>query len=574
MMHAARRARPRRRAPVPGLPVAALLAVLLISACGSGEETTATPGPGEGSAATDVWSDPRLTPLLASCARDDFYDRNVADPLPILMGKLESGQLDPLRRAKEELAAMGEEAVPALRRMIDRTFADPHGFAVLQNALDVVQQSRAAGTRELLLRALDHPSSAVRQRAIQGLRAERARPEDFDRLLLHVEVEDPEQRHVVALALHAADPARAELLYLDWMERGRYPALWPFVVLELPGSDEPATQRRCAELQGQVDLTLRPFLAACAARGGDGEARTWLATQLADPDPTRLPVRGGCIRACGAAGLERMCLETLAGDPDANLRAQAVEVVAQLWPEDGAGEPDPLVRDVLRGALDDVALPVRVSSFGALVRRGDPVAVDRALGKLLESPRQVNEAMIALLPRLETDPELAQRVHATLMERHALEAELPLERRLATLKSLGQIPSAEAARFLRETGLEHAGVVVEGLRAHEWTCLQAANTGEPGRAWLAEQLAEEEDPLRRLDLLWATSAARSDATRVRLLGLLEDPALAPHEVLYVAERLARLGPAAEVAGRIKRAANRIEEPRVRRGLQCLLWTWY
>ena len=50
--------------------------------------------------------------------------------------------------------------------------------------------------------------------------------------------------------------------------------------------------------------------------------------------------------------------------------------------------------------------------------------------------------------------------------------------------------------------------------------------------------------------------------------------LEPLERLYIASNLANLGPAQDVAPRLKRAALRATDPDERRGLQCLLWYWY
>jgi hypothetical protein len=59
-----------------------------------------------------------------------------------------------------------------------------------------------------------------------------------------------------------------------------------------------------------------------------------------------------------------------------------------------------------------------------------------------------------------------------------------------------------------------------------------------------------------------------------VLELIERDQLAPYELLYAAERLVRIGPAAVVAPALKRATLRTDQDDVRRALQCLLWSSY
>src|SRR4029453_5608075 len=142
--------------------------------------------------------------------------------------------------------------------------------------LDVLKLTSAPEAHPLLLRCLEHPGDSVRLAAIQALRLGHARPEDFDVLLRQLELEIPEQRHQVALALHAADPARAEDLYLEWIRTGANPGLVRFVAPLLPASERPETQRAAAELYAGAEGGVRASLAAAAARGGDAGALAFL----------------------------------------------------------------------------------------------------------------------------------------------------------------------------------------------------------------------------------------------------------------------------------------------------------
>ena len=91
---------------------------------------------------------------------------------------------------------------------------------------------------------------------------------------------------------------------------------------------------------------------------------------------------------------------------------------------------------------------------------------------------------------------------------------------------------------------------------------------------LAERLAAESDPVRRVSLTFAVAGVRDELARSVLRERLELDELEPLERLYIASNLANLGPAQDVAPRLKRAALRATDPDERRGLQCLLWYWY
>ena len=79
--------------------------------------------------------------------------------------------------------------------------------------------------------------------------------------------------------------------------------------------------------------------------------------------------------------------------------------------------------------------------------------------------------------------------------------------------------------------------------------------------------------LRRIDLIWAASSQRTDASRTFLIDFLEsDPD--PYEMLFAGDRLAQMGPAATVAPILKRVALRIEHGRIRAAFDSLLWRWY
>jgi hypothetical protein len=537
-----------------------VLAAALVAACD--EETPVSAG-------YDQRSDPRVAPLFQRCVNAGYYDRSVADPIPILVEKLERSAREPLTRAKEELAAAGAAAIPELRRLVQRHFTEPHGAPYLANALDVLKLNPAEEAHDVLVQCLQHPSDAIRLSAIQALQLTHARPEDFELLKAHLDIEKPEQRHQVAIALHSADAARAEALYLDWIEKGERSGMHRFVLPLLARSTLPATARRAGELYRSAEPTAAAYLAAPAARAGDADARAFLEEQLARrEDEVDRQLRISAVSALIEAEMRELLIDVLTTDPDGNLRTLAVGALASA---EDLGEK---ARAALSYGLDDLKPAVRAACLNELVARGDAAAIDRALSLLQGTPGALQDGMAALVRRMPEDPATAERVYDALRTRDDLESFLELRERTATLKSIGQVPTARAAEHLRELGLEHAEEQIERLPAHEWLMIQAANTGPEGRAWLREELAAERHPRRRLDLLWAGTGARTDAVRGALHALVEDASLSPEERIFACERLLTLGPAGEVAGRLKRLAPRLADEGAQVALQCLLWTWY
>ncbi|MDA0947398.1 MAG: hypothetical protein O2799_02710, partial [Planctomycetota bacterium] len=151
--------------------------------------------------------------------------------------------------------------------------------------------------------------------------------------------------------------------------------------------------------------------------------------------------------------------------------------------------------------------------------------------------------------------------------------------RIALMQSLSHIPTAEAADLLWAQISEFQGEV-KGVTPHRFVCGLSWNTGEPGRQRLRSRLGEELDPLRRLDLIEWIWQDRSEASREVLMEALLQPregldaGARPLEVLYLADRLAVMGPAEVVAPRIEWAYKESTDPVARPALQCMLWQWF
>ena len=547
---------------VPGL-AAALLVSSSLGSCSCGGEPKEAPG----AAPVDLRTDRRLVELLAPCANNAFYDRDLSDPVPVLVEKLERGRPDPMKRAKQELGDQGEAAFPALAHFFQRSYADQMRSPYLENAVDALAFNATDVSHELLLEASLHPQESVRSKALDGLRRH-ARAEDFERLAPRLLTETVELRRQIVSTLWTMDPARMEELVLGWLDTGERRELLGQALPPLAESKRETTAARCAALFGRFEPVLAAPLVACAANAGDANALAYLRAELRHESPDR---RLSAVTAAARAGLADELEHSLLEDPMEQARVLSIAGVDSR-PE--LGEPQ---RTWLHAALNDPSPVVQAEVLRVLCAHDDPEAISQALFQLDAEAGLLQSALLALREPMRRDETLARTALDRLFQRHGLEEDRPVQQRTATLKAIAQVPLRDAAVFLRRTGQAAAGETIESLRAHEWLMIQASNTGLEGRRFLSEEIAAEPDPRQRIDLMDAVGSERDELARTVLLALVDDRRLQPLERLFAASALIRIGPSWEVAPRLKRVAFAMvetEELEARNALQCLLWTWY
>lgn len=538
---------------------------LLVVACGGGgEEEPAPPPVDEGER---YRRDDRVAVLLQSCGVANPYDVATADMLPRLIEKLEKGHVDPLKRSKEELGGFGARLAPPLTRFVSRHYGVAFESGCVENALDAAGMNPSPEMRPIILNCLRHPQEVVRTSALRALMLRHARPEDFDELRARFEGgETLSLRKLLVGAMHAADPGRAEDLFLSWIEEEGFGGEF----LELAGaklltSTRPETAAGCARLFERLGEPVKISIAACAARGGDEAALRYLDEVLAGDSPEGRLVAAHCL---GRARLTERLTVLLRGDPDERVRAIAVAGIGEAAAEDDAW------RAYLVPAMDDVAPSVSLQAVKLLAGLGDEDAIARAVRQLEGNATAMQIALQSLREPMLDDPVLAGRAWEILLARAREEEHQPLEVRTTVLKAMGFVPLGEPAEYLHRLGRENPDVRLEGLPAHRWLMIQASNTGDVGRERLYELLAAEDDPFRRLDMINAIGSSRDSATRERLQAITEGEAHSPYEMLVAAGLLVRIGPSTEVAGRLQRVYYAVKNKEVRGALQCLLWEWY
>lgn len=506
--------------------------------------------------------DDRLGHLVGGCVRSEPFLADTSDLVPVLVQKLSSGQLDPLRQAKEELVAAGPAILPELRRAFDAVFAQPMAAGRLQNMLVVAGLMESDEGRDLLLRGLEHPEESVRAAAVRQL-ARHARPEDYARLVPLLQYARAGTVEDLIQTLVVADRAQFARDAIPWIQEPLAQPLLEKVIGHLDSVVDPQWEAAARAHWKGAAGEVRLHLAAVAARAGDEEARAELMQALVDPANE---VRSLVGRAVDAAGIGEEALEILRLDPDPGVRAWAIGRIA-------ASPPTARTHDQLRAALDDASLLVYEAAFATLIARGDLLARDRALEFLGGPKESVEVAMRSMRPRLAFDEALARTVYERLRELLEGTGGPRMTDERALERAMGIVPLREAAQFLVERG-RLATEPISGLAPHRFYAQIAGNAGPAGREWLRSQWDVESDPARRMDLTMAGVFEATPAARDFLLRVLDAERSTPAEKLQAADLLAKMGPASVVAGPIKRAALRISDPVVRPAFNCLLWTWY
>jgi hypothetical protein len=543
------------------------LACALAGGCGDGGSGNAAhsyePLQSDGRSEPPLAADDRIAWLLAPCARPEPFLGDTSDPVAILVEKMGDGKLDPMRLAKTELSAMGEVALPEIRRFAEAQLSAPDGAPRLLNALTVIGAMKTDAGREILLAALGHPQDTVRIEAIRGLSVH-ARPEDYDRLKSIIPISTPSTQNEIGGALIRADRRRAEDDFVAWLAGTReHPAVWIGAPGKFCDTERPEILEKFKELAPRLEGESRYYLEAALAKHGDEEALSRLRAALADPNPDR---RSAVTRAFERLGMIDEIAPLLWNDRNETLRGL---VAAAIVGAPRSAETDAWLR---KGSLDR-ARSVQLACLRALANRGDVEAFEQAMVWLEQSRADLEFGVHVLKEAWRRHPHFAQRSFA-LLEGLRTGTIHPVRVEPETLdRAIAQIPLLEATRALYERGLTTSGSV-DSLPAHRWYVMQAGNTCPEGRALLRKLWEEEEDPRWRVDLVGASSYDKDEPSRTFLMQILDNERTTPLEILHAANLLAHHGPTEVVAPHLKRVALRVTDPDVRRGLNCLLNEWY
>jgi HEAT repeat protein len=531
----------------------ALAACLALAAC-----EKAAPAPAQ-------VLDERLELLFDPAQANGYYDVELADIDAVLIQTLQTGQHDALRRAKMELAGDGERGIEALRRLVERYRSDPGGVDYLRNAVDALALSPLPSAARVLWTLIDHPSESLRVQVMRGLLTH-PQPESFDPVLGFLAGASDAYQGEACGALGVLDLHRAQELWLGWVELDANPHLRQRTLSALSDLRDPDQIERVQKLleRDDLDRMTRLALSAPAARAGDAAALAYLREKRESSNMTE---RDLAVRALVAADRIDELSWTLSNDVRPSIRILVVRAAADRGNE-------PVARALLEQAANDSDPEVSRMALEALAQTGAPAAIDRAL-LMLDSKliAEVGQAVEILAGPMQRDPELARRVWSSLRPRLEFQGQRTPFERSVLIKVLGVIPlpdvTAELHRLADSTGGEF-----EFVRARRFVLMQSVNAGPQAQDALLAMWKGAEDATLRLDALEALSAPGDGHARELLLQVLDDPRTTDTELVFVADRLVRIGPAREVAWQLKRAALRVSDERARRAFQGVLWRWY
>jgi hypothetical protein len=507
--------------------------------------------------------DDRLRVALAPCAFGQEYNQDTTDMAEVLAQCLYNAQKEPLHAAKAELAAMGARAVPALRRLAGDVSQNRFEHGVLENILGVCTLMEGGEGADILRQSLTHPQETVRMASIEGLRRH-GDASDYESIVQLIPLtSQSSMRGEIVRALGGIDVERLAADFATWMETGIDRDIWRYAAPIACATTNADTIARLKALGETAAPNMQPFLFVAAARNGDEAALEGVRKWLEDPNPS---MRQVTLKALQSGGLASEANSVLQRDLDVGLRLSAAEVLA-------AGERTDETHAWLTAGLSDADMDVRRACMAALVQRSDARAISEALALLKGTQAERRSGIAALIHGWDKQPGLADRTF-DLVTKMLVESEGRTDNdRLNLLQVLGQIPGRRTAEALLKLARTQEGKI-HHWSAHRWLVFRIANAGPEAQAYLMEQLAEEDDLTRRIDLLWVIAMFPTDGTRELFKGILSDPETAPLELVYSAQCLVEGGPAEEVAPFLKRITFGTKIGWVRRALTCLLWIWY
>lgn len=537
------------------------------------------------SAAEQYEADGRIAPLLVGCPFGAPFEADTSNLPEVLASKLDTGLLEPKRRATAVLASLGDEAAEPLRRLFQSATRDQWREGVARNVLAVCALAEDDWGVPIALEALRSPKESQRGDAVLVL-LKHPSPELFDPLaasLAGFRLEVHLTRVLSAMAacdvnrLAAAMPewvARAERVG-DYIESTVIDAAAPLVGT-VDDPEVAAMLLRLAEENDALLLRHQAYLLAPAARAGLGDARQRLMDLLAHEQ--RMP-RHHASEALLRAGLVDDTYVLAATAEDAGERSQTLERILDFDAETGAERSPEQRADVLQWAqlaLRDEEAKVRETALKGLLARRDEQG--RAFLMALLKGTVVERGLGMRAMRGQLDGWTAASDQARNLVASVYEAELAGARRgdvlTSTLQAMGAIPGRESGLFLLQAGDLVGENPIRGVSGFRWCVGQAFNAGRASQEVLRDRLLVEQDPMKRLDLIsfiWQDFEVESVQA---LVDVLDDASRSPYERLYAADRAVRMGHA-EVLLPVMKRVYRSESDRVlRRGLHCLLWVWF
>lgn len=355
---------------------------LLATACGGSEpQEPAAPSVDESAAKRApnpygfaVWFDdfpgapehPHLSPRNPGA----WYSRSPRQAVESLVAKLQGNcSRDGWLFAKDVFSRIERDRLPLLVEELDRNMQVPERSDHVENLVEAIGRAADPTLAPALLRALDHPSEAVRSKVMHSL-VTSGSPESVFRawtLFPHVEAKG-QNGWIRAAAAHlgadAVEPFRTIL------RDPRFANVGPTVIAQALAMPPERALEVFAAFGDRVPADLQPTVAGLRHAAGDGGGTALLVRFLEHEAPQ---VRASAIAALRfgrkAELVDRVLSRTV--DPDPDVRLAALNMLA-----DAEGD---VVTDAIEGMLADEALSVRQGALRVLVERGRRAPLDDLL---------------------------------------------------------------------------------------------------------------------------------------------------------------------------------------------------
>lgn len=528
--------------------------------------------------------DRRLLPVLQDCQFVGAFDADTTDVPAILASKLDAGaQLEPQRRARIDLAAMGDTAHDALRRVFDNAMVNEWKTGVVKNVLAVCALSDSDYGIAMAKDALRHMAPDVRSDALNVLRAH-PQPGHYEYIKSSLPnfTMDAHLRRMAA-ALHAVDPKRAAMDMEEWFDtavvsNGYINSKLVDEALPMAArSSDPEVAAHFLRLEKEVPGLLirhRSYLLAPSAGLGNEASLQKLRDTLGLPERH---ARFHALRALQGVGLVDEGFVLAETGSSGTERATALAML--LDPLSDEGRTPERIQDVLalaRRSLQDESPDVRETALRGLLMRRDEEGETHLLRLLQGKIAQRSLAVHAMREAIKDNSEVADQARTILIAQwdRELNGSQRSEELLSILSALGAVPGEATGQFIADTAEILGENTVKGTSGFHWAMGQVFNAGPEARRVLRQRIRTETGPLRRLDIIQFLWQDFTDESAEILLGIVDDESKSGFERLYAADRLLRMGRPEEVVPVFKRVVRTTPDPVLRPGLECLLWAWF
>lgn len=507
-------------------------------------------------------------PIPTTTRYPKLYEADSSTIAERLAQKLENApNRDVLRWAVQQLGLMGDEAVPALRRVFYRNFSRHDNYPALSNLCEALGQTRSQKAFPVLVDALTHSSAIVRSKAVDAivlLNDPQAFP--YLRSLLSTEAKENLLPLIKAMAKTGSEefPELANQLFKIESDLIR-----ELILTHLSEKYAKASQALLEEqfqnpTPGQRNYKL--LSAIGLAYLGKQAALDYL-VEFAKDSTKPWPDRATAFQGLGKAGQIEAILAFLNHEND-NLRLSLVKAfsLALARNEISADLKEQAIGG-LKKLMSDRNGAVRKEAVKQLVLRGDRAALDPYLAALRTEldPDRLREILDLII-----DPEICEpRAVPILVERLPKESE-GIRRQL--MQGLGALHDVRGVEPILKLLKEPVGDAEDKTR-DQYLALQLGFLGAPAVEPLIETAKSSKDTRVRFWVLQALAWTKEIQAGDFLVDRLEDLQETRETRALLIQQIPSFAKLSH-ASRLKRALYRETDAQLREKLNEILWDYF